>query len=135
MKYIVLLGRIFFSFIFIKSSFGHFSSPTIEYASKQGVWMPSVLVPLAGVIALLGGLSILLGYKAKIGAWLIVLFLVPVTLKMHNFWMIDDLMARRMQLTMFTKNISILGGALMITYFGAGPMSIDQFEKTNTKAA
>jgi putative oxidoreductase len=45
----------------------------------------SVAVPLSGIIALLGGLNILSGYKAKYGAWLIVLFVVPVTVMMHNF--------------------------------------------------
>src|SRR2546422_8076498 len=69
---------------------GHFSAGYIGYAAQAGVPAPGLLVPLSGVIATLGGLSITLGYKAKIGAWLIVLFLVPVTLKMHNFWAVTD---------------------------------------------
>ena len=48
--------------------------------------MASILVPFSGVLAVLGGLSILLGYRARIGAWLIVLFLIGITPKMHNFW-------------------------------------------------
>ena len=76
-------------------------------------------------MAFAGGLSIVLGYKAKLGAWLIILFLVPVTLMMHNFWTIKDPMMRRMQQLMFMKNLSMLGAALLIAYFGAGPLSID----------
>ena len=95
--------------------------------------MASVLVPLSGVIAFLGGVSILLGYKAKVGAWLIVLFLVPVTLMMHNWWAITDPMVRQMQQSNFFKNVALLGCAMLITYFGAGPCSIDSWLLTRTK--
>jgi putative oxidoreductase len=125
MKYIPLIGRIFFSLIFLMTAFNHFSGKTIAYAASQNVPLASVFVPASGIIATLGGLSILLGYRARLGAWLIVLFLVPVTLIMHNFWTITDPMMRQMQMVMFLKNISMLGAALMITYFGSGPLSID----------
>jgi len=125
MKAIPLIGRIFFSLIFLQTAFGHFSGKTIAYAASQHVPLPSLLVPFSGVLAILGGLSIALGYKARWGAWLIVVFLVPVTIMMHNFWTITDPMMRQMQMVMFMKNISMLGGALLITYFGSGPLSID----------
>src|SRR3989475_11790977 len=104
---------------------GHFSAGYIGYAPQAGVPAPGLLVPLSGVIATLGGLSVTLGYKAKIGAWLIVLFLVPVTLMMHNFWAVTDPMMHGMQIAMFMKNVSMLGAALLITHFGAGPLSLD----------
>jgi len=103
----------------------HFSGKAIGYAASQNVPIASVLVPASGIIATLGGLSILLGYKARLGAWLIVLFLIPVRFMMHNFWTITDPMMRQMQMAMFLKNISMLGAALLITYFGSGPLSID----------
>jgi putative oxidoreductase len=107
------------------TALGHFSPAYIGYAAQQGVPAAALLVPLSGVIATLGGLSITLGYKAKIGAWLIVLFLVPVTFKMHAFWAVTDPMMRGMQIAMFMKNVSMLGAALLITHFGAGPISLD----------
>ncbi len=122
---VVLLGRFLFAAIFLMSSFGHFSGKTIGYAASQGVPLAQIAVPISGLIALAGGLSILVGYKAKIGAWLLVLFLVPVTFMMHRFWGIGDLQASQMQMIMFMKNISMLGGALLITQFGAGPVSLD----------
>jgi putative oxidoreductase len=70
--------------------------------------------------------AILLGYRAKVGAWLIVLFLVPVTLMMHKFWAVHDPMMAQMQMVMFMKNVAILGGALLISQFGAGPLSLDE---------
>ncbi len=64
---IALLGRFLFALIFLTAAPNHFSSQTIAYAASQGVPLALIAVPL--VIALVGGLSILLGYRAKIGAW------------------------------------------------------------------
>src|SRR6266705_3736182 len=104
---------------------GHFSAGYIGYATQQGVPAAGLLVPLSGLIAIAGGLSIALGHKAKIGAWLIVIFLVPVTFAMHTFWAVSDPTSRGMQMAMFMKNLSMLGAALLITHFGAGPVSFD----------
>ena len=125
MLYLVPIGRFLYSAIFLMTVLGHFSAGYIGYAAQAGVPAPGLLVPLSGVIATLGGLSITLGYKAKIGAWLIVLFLVPVTLMMHNFWAVTDPMMRGLQMALFMKNVSMLGAALLITHFGSGPLSLD----------
>ncbi len=87
--------------------------------------MASIAVPFSGVLAFVGGLSIVLGYRAKLGAWLIVLFLVGVTPMIHKFWVVTDPMMYQMQFVMFMKNVSMLGGALLITQFGSGPWSLD----------
>ena len=126
---VALLGRFLYVLIFLMAAPNHFSSQTISYAASQGVPLASIAVPLSGVIALTGGLSILLGYRAKIGAWLLVLFLAGVTPMLHNFWTVADPMMRQMQMIMFMKNLSMLGGALFITQFGAGPWSLDARRK------
>jgi putative oxidoreductase len=126
---IVLLGRFLFAAIFIMSGPRHFMSQTIAYAASQGVPMASFAVPLSGTLALVGGLSILLGYRAKIGAWLIVLFLVGITPMMHKFWGVADPMAQQIQMIMFFKNASMLGAALVITQLGSGPWSLDARKK------
>ena len=121
---VALVGRLLFALIFLMAGLTHFSSQTIAFAASQGVPFASIVVPLAGAMAFLGGLSILLGYRAKLGAWLIVLFLVGVT-PMHRFWGIADPMMRQMQMVMFMKNLAMLGGALLISQLGAGPWSLD----------
>jgi putative oxidoreductase len=121
---VALVGRLLFTLIFLMAGLTHFSSQTIAFAASQGVPFASIVVPLAGAMAFLGGLSILLGYRAKLGAWLIVLFLVGVT-PMHRFWGIADPMMRQMQMVMFMKNLAMLGGALLISQLGAGPWSLD----------
>ncbi|MGA7403133.1 MAG: DoxX family protein [Candidatus Sulfotelmatobacter sp.] len=122
---VVLLGRLLFALIFIMSGPRHFMSQTIAYAASQGVPMASIAVPFSGLLAFLGGLSILLGYRSKLGAWLIVLFLVGITPMMHKFWAATDPMMYQMQFVMFMKNLSMLGGALLITQLGSGPWSLD----------
>ena len=102
---------------------------TIAYAASRGVPLASLAVPFSGLLALAGGLSILLGYRARIGAWLIVLFLVGVTPMMHNFWSVTDPMMYQMQMVMFMKNVSMLGGALVISQLGSGPWSLDSRRK------
>lgn len=122
---IVLLGRVLFGLIFILAGPNNFSSQTIAYSASHGVPLASLAVPFSAVLAILGGLSILLGYRAKIGAWLIALFLIGVTPMLHNFWAVSDPMAHQMQFIMFMKNVSMLGGALLISQLGAGPWSLD----------
>lgn len=73
------IGRGLFSLIFIITSFSHFSSQTINYAANHGVPLAPVLIPLSGIL-------IMLGYNARLGAFLIILFLVSVTLMMHNYY-------------------------------------------------
>jgi putative oxidoreductase len=122
---IVVLGRFFYTLIFVMAGANHFSAKTIAFSASQGVPLASIAVPLSGVLAIAGGLSILLGYRAKLGAWLIVLFLIPVTCMMHKFWTVQDPMMAQIQMILFMKNVAMLGGALLISQFGAGPISLD----------
>ena len=124
-SYLAPTGRLLYSSIFIVAGLNHFSAAPIGYAAAQGVPLASIAVPLSGVISLVGGLSIALGYKARWGAWLLVLFLVPVTLMMHRFWGLSDPQFAMIQLAMFMKNVALLGAALLITVVGSGPRSLE----------
>lgn len=125
MRVVPLVGRILFALIFILSSYTHFGAATIAHAAQHGVPAAHVLVPLSGVLALVGGLMVLVGFYARVGALLLIVFLVPVTLTMHDFWHVADPMMRAMQRVNFLKNTALTGGALVLGYFGAGPLSID----------
>lgn len=120
-----LVGRILFSLLFFVSVPGHFNSEGVGYAASHGVPFPQLLVPLSGVLLILGAASVALGFHARIGAVLLMLFLIPVTFFMHRFWEIPDPMAARMQYVSFMKNVSLFGATLLIAYFGSGPLSID----------
>lgn len=119
------VGRTLFGLIFVLQGVGHFSAQSTAYAASVGVPLASLAVPLSGALALAGGLSVALGYRARIGALLLVAFLVPVTLVMHAFWAIPDPMTHALQKVMFLKNVSMLGAALLVLRLGPGPFSFD----------
>jgi putative oxidoreductase len=125
MKLLVPIGRVLFSLIFISSVITHFSAAAIDAAAAQGVPLATLAVPLAGLLAGIGGVMVLLGYRARFGAFLLLLFLVPVTLVMHDFWNVTDAAQHAMQRANFLKNAALAGGSLLIMYFGAGPLSLD----------
>ena len=125
MPYLLLLGRILFTMIFFTSVPENFTKEKIKSVAANGLPLASVLVPIASVMAFIGASSILLGVEARWGAWLVIIFLVPVTFVQHRFWTIDDAMKRKIQYISFMKNVSIIGGAIFIAVFGSGPLSLD----------
>jgi putative oxidoreductase len=129
MKILFPLGRVLFSLIFVIAAPRHFTHEGIKHAADLGVPEASLLVPLSGVLAISGGISVALGYKAKWGAWALVTFLVPVTLWMHAYWKLSDPAAIHVQSAMFAKNLSMIGAALLIAQWGAGPVSFDDRAK------
>jgi len=128
MKYIPLAGRILYSMIFILFGMNHFIklNDMSQYTASMGVPAPTLATIVAGVMILLGGLSILLGYKTKIGSLLIFVFLILTAFIMHSFWSVEDAMQSQIQMIMFMKNLSMAGGALLLYYFGTGPLSIEK---------
>jgi putative oxidoreductase len=125
MRYLVLIGRVLFSLIFITAAPRHFTHEGIQHAADLGVPLATLLVPVSGLMAIAGGLSVAAGYKARWGAWLLVAFLLPVTLTMHAYWRVHDPVQIHVQQAMFAKNMSMLGAALLVAQFGAGPASVD----------
>ncbi len=128
---ILLLGRVLFSVFFIMSGYGHLTKLGMmaQYAGSQGVPMPKLGVGVTGLMLLAGGFSILLGFEPRIGALLLVAFLVPTAIVMHRFWGVSDPMMAQNQFIHFWKNMTLAGAALIIYYFatvypGAWPYSV-----------
>ena len=121
-----LAGRILLALIFLASGLGKVGdwSQTAGYMASKG--MPLVPFFLAGAILLEvgGGLSVLLGFRARIGAAALIVFLVPATLIFHNFWALQG-MERQVNMIMFLKNLAIMGGLLLVVAFGARRPSLD----------
>jgi putative oxidoreductase len=128
MRAVALIGRILFGGFFVFSGINHFLNRQMMagYAGSKGVPMPEIAVLLSGLIVLVGGAMVLVGFKPHIGAWLIVLFLVPVSFMMHNFWADADPGAKMMNMTNFTKNMALLGAALMISTIKYWPLSVEK---------
>ena len=118
---VTLLGRLLLSAIFLKSAIGKMSDPggTISAMASVGLPLPSLLLIPTIILLIGGGLSVLLGYKAQWGAIALILFLIPATLLFHTDF------SQAGQETQFMKNLAILGGLLIMTQYGSGPLSLD----------
>jgi uncharacterized membrane protein YphA (DoxX/SURF4 family) len=119
MDVVFLIGRVLFALVFINSGvLIHLVGRRqgVEYARAYGVPVPELGVPLTGVMAVAGGLMIVFGIWADLGALLIAAFLLLITPMMHAFWREEEAQMRQTQLVMFMKNISMLGGALVLFY-------------------
>lgn len=123
MNYIPLAARICLSLIFLRSGIGKILDfgGTQQQIAGQGMPLALAAVLTVGAIVfeLAGALSVLLGYKARWGAILLIIFLVPTTLIFHAFW------SDPKQTTQFLKNLALIGGLLMVYYVGSGPVSLD----------
>lgn len=114
MFYIFLVSRILFGGFFLYNAYNHLfkGSHMVAYAASKKVPMPRVAIFLSGLLILFGGAGILVGFYVPFAVTALVLFLVPVTLIMHDFWNETDPMVKATQRAMFAKNLALLGGAL-----------------------
>lgn len=121
MDVIVLIGRILFGLLFLGSAYGHLTqgAAMAGYAQSRGVPLAKVAVPATGVLILVGGLMVLLGIWADLGALLLVVFLLPTAVLMHGFWKETDAQSRQMEMTQFMKDMALGGAALMLFAFFA----------------
>lgn len=124
---LVLLGRVFFSFLFIITSFGHFEQSAIDMAVNKNIPMAESFVLISGLMALIGGFSLMLGIFTKMGSLLLMIFLIPITFYMHNFWAMSDVVEIQNQQVQFFKNLALLGGTIHYYYFGPGKYSFDHY--------
>jgi putative oxidoreductase len=125
-RYGSLTARILIGQIFLLSGAMKVMDPagTAEQMAGRGMfWIPFFLWSAAAV-ELGGGLLLLLGYKTRLGALLLFLFLIPVTLTFHNWWTYPPA-EQKVQMLFFLHNLTLLGGLLLVITFGPGPLSID----------
>lgn len=122
-----LAGRILLSLIFLNSGIGKIFTfaKTAGFMASKGMPMANVLLVGAIVFEIVGALMIILGYKARVGAVLLIVFLIPTTFIFHNFWAIADVAKRTPEMISFMKNITIMGGLLIVFSQGSGPYSLD----------
>lgn len=115
MEIAFLIGRIIVGVYYLFNASNHFMRLEMMagYAGSKGVPAPKLAVLVSGVLLLVGGLSIITGFQPVIGVIALVLFFLPVTVMMHNFWAVQDQMAKMSEMANFTKNMGLLGSALM----------------------
>jgi len=116
MEIVFLIGRILFAFMFVMSGLNHLTKADhmVGYAQFKGVPSPKLAVQGSGVVLVLGGLSVILGVWADLGAIVLAALLIVMAVKMHNFWTIEDPQAKQADMIGFMKNISMAGGAIFM---------------------
>jgi uncharacterized membrane protein YphA (DoxX/SURF4 family) len=118
MEIVFLIGRIIVGIYYLYNAANHFNlfgqaGGLVAWTASKGVPAPKALVFVAGVLLAIGGLTILTGFYPVVGVVALVLFFVPVTFRMHDFWVETDANAKTNQMVNFTKNAGLLGSALM----------------------
>lgn len=115
MELLFLLGRLLFGGYFVLSGINHFSKfeGMVGYAKSKNVPLPETSVAVSGLAIILGGLGILLGMYVPWSVGLIVLFLLAVSFKMHNFWAVSDPQMKMGDTVNFLKNMALIGAALL----------------------
>lgn len=118
---LALAGRIFLAHIFLVSAAMKIIGPagSQQYMAGYGIPGTRFFLVAAIVFELVGGLSVLLGYWSRIGAIVLLVFLIPTTIIFHTDFSI------RLQMIMFMKNLTIMGGLFTVIAHGSGKLSID----------
>jgi putative oxidoreductase len=126
---LTVLGRLLLCTIFLLAAVGnkipHFGD-VAKVMESVGVPAPQLLLAGAIVFLLAGSLSVILGYKARVGAVLLLTFLVLASYYFHPFWKLDG-QAQQLQMIHFMKNLSMMGAMLFVVANGSGPMSLDSW--------
>jgi putative oxidoreductase len=118
---VLLVARILMAVIFILAGFGKLTdiSGTAAYFGMYNLPAPSAAAVIAGLIELIGGLAILVGFQTRIAGWVMAAFCIATALIAHRDWADLD------QLIHFQKNLAMAGGFLVLAVHGAGPLSVD----------
>jgi len=126
-KFGPLVGRILLGLIFLLSGLGKIGgfAGTAGWMTSKGLPMAEVLLAITIVIEVGASVMIISGFKARLGAAALFLWMIPVTFVFHNFWSMPAA-EQQIQMIMFMKNLGLMGGMLYIMAFGSGPMSLDR---------
>jgi putative oxidoreductase len=121
MSTVVLIGRILLSIIFILSGFSKLTAlgGTAGYFGSLGIPAPMVVAVLVGLLELLGGLAVLIGFRTREASYALALFTIASAFVAHLDWF--DMM----QMINFQKNLAMAGGFLVLGSYGAGSLSVD----------
>jgi putative oxidoreductase len=123
---LALVARILLALLFLTAGFGKIGgfAGTAGYIASKGLPLPELGAAIAVVVEFGGALALIAGFQTRIVALVMAVFTVATGVIFHNYWAMpaDQVMVNQI---MFMKNLSIAGGLLMLTAFGAGALSLD----------
>jgi len=111
---IFLIGRLLVGGMFLQAGISNMTERAAKagYAASKGIVAPDAMVLLASALLVIAGVCLVTGFHPWVGILAITVFLLPVTVTMHNFWAYDGL-TREIELHSFSGNLGLLGSALM----------------------
>jgi putative oxidoreductase len=121
-----LIGRMLMAYIFLLSGWGKIwsFSATAANMADRGIPLAEAALVITIVLELVAGVLMVIGWQARFAAAALLLWMIPVTLIFHPYWLFEADQVR-MQMIQFNKNLAIMGGLLYVMAFGAGPLSVD----------
>lgn len=121
-----LIGRILMGAVFILAAVYGYSywQTSLKLLTDAHLPYPAIALSIALLLKFLGGISLLLGYKTRVGVLLLLLFVIPATLLFHDFWNLSAELAQQASFDFF-RNIFFVGALLFVAGFGPGCYSID----------
>jgi len=126
-RFTVLFARIFLGSMFLAAGamkIAGFTAIT-SMAAAKGLLFPAASIAVAAAIEIAGAVMLFIGYRARLAAFILFVYLIPTTLIFHNFWAAHG-MEQQMQLINFLKNVAIMGGLLMVAGTGPGSVSLGE---------
>lgn len=122
-----LIGRVLIAGLFLPAGFSKLMGfeGTVGYFSSLGLVVPSVLAVAVIVLEILGGVTLLLGYKTRITAVILALFTLGASIIGHAYWSVpaDQVFIAKL---LFYKNLAIIGGLVILASTGSGQLSMDR---------
>jgi putative oxidoreductase len=125
-----LVGRLVLAWFFIGEALAYAGQwdATIQLMALKHIPAPPLLLAIALIAMILGGLSLVFGFQARHGAVLLFGFTVVVSVAMHDFWRIANPLDRAADYEVFARNMAIAGGLLLLVGMGPGPVAIDSIK-------
>lgn len=116
-----LIGRVLISGVFLWGAYEKIQHwhQSMSYMKSKGIPQVQLILPAMVALKIIGGLSVLLGWHAHIGALILAIVTIFALVKMHCFWNMQG-SERNMEQRIFMKEVAILGGIFMILALGAG---------------
>jgi uncharacterized membrane protein YphA (DoxX/SURF4 family) len=116
MTTLIVIGHILFGGYFIYSGWNHFAHMKMltGYAQSKNIPAPAMMTAVSGALMILGGLLVFFNIQVTVGAILLLIFMLPTTYFMHQFWTVKDPAAQMTERIMFMKNVAIIGAMLMM---------------------
>jgi putative oxidoreductase len=131
---VLLLGRVMICVIFLSSSVGQITDfdSNMKHVAGAGMPVPQMAIWASIVVQFLGGVALLVGFRIRIAAWALFIFLIPTTIMLHRFWGIPSPHSPEVQ---FFKNMALMGGLLFVANSEAGAYSVDALLARKSNAA